>query len=444
MRAIARSQSRAAGLRVGRDSAHITRSGHERAFSSYTWPIVVSVGKQVVQVKLLPTPAQAAALVATLRAVNAAANWTSETAFAHGVPREYALRQHTYVQLKAEHHLGSQVAQLVIKKTCHAYATIAALIKTGRLQGKRAARATAKPVVFRPDAAQAFDDRCLSWDYDARTVSIWTVAGRMRGISFTGHPDHLKTLQAHRRGESDLVCRDGIWYLVATVDVPDAAPNTDPVDFLGVDMGIVNIATTSDGANFAGAGLRRYRKRMAKVRAELQAKATKSAKRKLKARARKESRTIAHTNHRIAKQLVAEAERTGRGIGMEDPAGIRDRVRLPAAQRGELNAWSFHQLQAFIAYKARRAGVPVVVIDARHTSQRCPSCHHTERANRPTRDDFACRGCGLAGPADMVAAVNVRDRARMTWAFVNTPHVAHTPQPTADTSDKPRTSVRGS
>ena len=213
------------------------------------------MGKQVVQVKLLPSPEQAQALSATLRAVNEAANWTSEIAFAHGVPREYALRQHTYTELK-DRGLGSQVAQLVIKKSCHAYATIAGLIKNGRLQGKRAAKATAKPVAFREDAAQAFDDRCLSWQRDARTVSIWTIHGRRRGISFTGHPDQLRVLEEYRQGESDLVWREGNWYLLATVDVPDAEQNTDPVDFLGVDMGIVNIATTSDGHNYAGAGPR--------------------------------------------------------------------------------------------------------------------------------------------------------------------------------------------
>jgi putative transposase len=232
------------------------------------------VGKQVVQVKLLPSPEQAAALAATLRAVNEAANWTSTIAFVHGVPREYALRQHTYTELR-DRGLGSQVAQLVIKKASHAYATIAGLIKAGRLQGKRAAKATSKPVVFRSDAAQAFDDRCLSWDHDARTVSIWTIQGRMRNVTFTGHVDQLTLLAAQRQGESDLVCRDGSWFLIATLDVPDAEQNTDPADFVGVDMGIVNIATTSDGRNFDGAGLRRYRKRQAKVRAELQAKATK-------------------------------------------------------------------------------------------------------------------------------------------------------------------------
>ncbi|WP_372448881.1 zinc ribbon domain-containing protein [Saccharopolyspora endophytica] len=62
-------------------------------------------------------------------------------------------------------------------------------------------------------------------------------------------------------------------------------------------------------------------------------------------------------------------------------------------------------------------------MDAAYTSHRCPlrGCGHTERANRPTRDIFSCRRCGLAGPADVVAGVNVRDRARSAWVFVNMP-----------------------
>ncbi|WP_371812811.1 zinc ribbon domain-containing protein [Saccharopolyspora sp. ASAGF58] len=56
-----------------------------------------------------------------------------------------------------------------------------------------------------------------------------------------------------------------------------------------------------------------------------------------------------------------------------------------------------------------------------YTSQHCPLCGHTERANRPNRDFFSCRRCGLAGPADVVAGVNMRDRARSAWVFVNMP-----------------------
>ena len=57
--------------------------------------------KIVAQVKLLPSPEQAAALECTLRTVNDAACWVSGVAFDRGVPREYELRKHTYAELKA-------------------------------------------------------------------------------------------------------------------------------------------------------------------------------------------------------------------------------------------------------------------------------------------------------------------------------------------------------
>ncbi|MFJ8144925.1 zinc ribbon domain-containing protein [Streptomyces sp. NPDC096048] len=59
--------------------------------------------------------------------------------------------------------------------------------------------------------------------------------------------------------------------------------------------------------------------------------------------------------------------------------------------------------------------MPFPEVDARHTSQRCPRRGHTERANR---DHFHCRRCGLAGPAAVVAGINVRDRARSAWVLV--------------------------
>jgi len=140
------------------------------------------------------------------------------------------------------------------------------------------------PIVFRPEAAQPFDDRCLSWQYDARTVSIWTVDGRMKGVRFACSPDQLKTLVAHRRGESDLVQRGGKWFLIATCDIPEPEAY-EPVDWIGVDRGIVNLATTSDGTNHQGRRLSRYRRWQARKRAELQAKQTRSATRRLAHRA---------------------------------------------------------------------------------------------------------------------------------------------------------------
>ncbi|WP_351225757.1 transposase [Streptomyces sp. NPDC002133] len=389
--------------------------------------------KVVVQVKLLPSPEVAAALAATLAVCNRAADAASAVAYETGTASRNELQRLVYARLKAEFGLAAQPAVRVVKKVVDAYATLRANIRAGNLGpngSRRRRRAESKPVVFRPDAAQPYDDRILSWQYDARTVSVWTVAGRMKGVRYTGHPGQLAMLEKYRRGESDLVHRDGMWFLVATCDIPEAPLNTDPVDWVGVDRGITNLATTSDGTNFQGRRLGRYRRWHARKRAELQAKRTRSAARRAKRRAKKEARHATHVNHRISKEIVAvaggtsQAKRwgsTGRGIALEELGGIRDRVRPFRDQRAALSSWPFHQLEEHIRYKARRAGVPVIWVDAHYTSQMCPRCGHTARHNRPTRDTFCCRRCGLAGPADHVAGVNVRNRARSAWVLVNGP-----------------------
>ncbi|NKZ08089.1 hypothetical protein [Actinomadura latina] len=219
--------------------------------------------KLVVQVKLLPTPEQAAALEHTLHQVNTAANHVSAAAFEEfGLRcRELPLRRLCYGDLKAAG-LGAQAAQHVIKRVVDAYTTLRGTIRNGRPGGpasKRRRKAESKPIVFRPDAAHTYDDRCLSWQLDAGTVSIWTTAGRCRNLPFACSPDQAKMLAAHRRGESDLVHRDGMWFLLATCDICEPEP-FEPADWIGVDRGIVNLATTSDGDNHQGRRLGRYRR----------------------------------------------------------------------------------------------------------------------------------------------------------------------------------------
>ncbi|MEU8205805.1 transposase [Streptosporangium sp. NPDC049046] len=374
--------------------------------------------KLVVQVRLLPTPEQAAALATTLRAANDAATWVSMLAHHRRVFRNYDLRKHTYGQIKDDYKLAAQAAQHVIKKVTDAYATLHANVRHGNLGrpgSARRERVLAEPIVFRPGAAQPFDDRCLSWQMDARTVSIWTTGGRMKSVAFTASADQLTTLSAYRKGESDLLYRDGMWFLIATCEIPDR-PVATPDGFLGVDLGIANLATTSGGVRHSGKGLNAVRHRHRELRRRLQAKQTKSAKRLLKRRRRAEARFAANTNHTIAKRIVTEATRTGQGIALEDLQGIRDRVRLRKPQRVTLHSWSFHQLGGFIAYKAAREGVAVVHVDPAYTSQACSSCGHVDKRNRPGQATFSCTSCGFAEHADVNAARNIASRGVAGWA----------------------------
>jgi IS605 OrfB family transposase len=382
--------------------------------------------KLVVQVKLLPTPEQASALEATLRECNAAATDVSELAWGLGCFRNYDLRRHTYQDVKANHGLGSQAAQHVIKKVADAYTALTANLKAGRYGrpgSKRRRLVEGNPITFRPDAAQPYDARMLSWQHEARTASIWTCAGRLKDVAFTGSPDQLQTVATRPIGESDLVHRDGMWFLYACVDL-DEPEEYEPSGFLGVDLGIANIAYDSDGTRYTGAQLNRYRRRQQRLRQRLQAKNTQSARRLLARRRRKEARHAAHTNHQIAKTIVTEAARTGRGIAVEQLTGIRDRVRLRKPQRVTLSSWSFQQLGGFLAYKARRGGVPLVEVDPRYTSQTCAECGHRDKRNRPDQETFHCRSCGVVAHADHNAARNIAARGVAGWGAVNRPHAA--------------------
>lgn len=170
--------------------------------------------KLVVQVKLLPSPGQAEALKATLRACNDAANRVSTVAFGMTSRRNYDVRKRTYQDVRPRG-IGSQAAQHVIKKVCDAYAASKANIRAGNLGepgSRRRMKAESEPVRFRAEAAQPYDSRNLSLALDARTVSLWTITGRPKDVPFTGSLAQLEQLATRRRGESDLIHRDGLWF----------------------------------------------------------------------------------------------------------------------------------------------------------------------------------------------------------------------------------------
>jgi IS605 OrfB family transposase len=210
------------------------------------------------------------------------------------------------------------------------------------------------------------------------------------------------------KGQSDLVYRGGKWYLLVTVDVPETSP-IDAVDFLGVDLGIKNIATDSDGNRHSGKDTERIRRKHNLQRKRLCRKGTKGARKKIKRMQDKEARFRRHQNHIISKAIVESAKRTDRGIALEDLDGIRERVTARGGDgRNRLSGWAFAQLGGFIGYKARLAGVPVVHVDPRDTSRTCAECGHCEKGNRKSQGEFSCKACGHEAHADANAARNIR------------------------------------
>nr|PZN48536.1 MAG: transposase [Chloroflexota bacterium] len=358
--------------------------------------------KLIAQVKLQPAPGQTELLRRTLEVANAAANYVSEVAWETKTFRQYDLHHACYYAVRERYELSAQMTVRLLAKVADAY-------KLDRKAQRR----------FHPHGSIAYDNRILAWKLAAQTVSIWTVEGRQT-IPFVAGERQLALLP-FMQGEADLVYRRGEFYLHQVCEV-DEPPVEDVDEFLGVDLGIVNIATDSDGTVHQGKGVKNVRHRRRALREKLQRKGTKSARRRLKKLAGKERRFAANTNHTISKRIVTAAKDTGRGIALEDLSGIRERVTARRAQRATLHSWSFAQLRSFIEYKAALAGVPVVAVDPRNTSRTCPACSHIDKRNRPSQDTFSCVACGHSGLADHIAAVNISRRAA-----VNPPHVSDAP-----------------
>jgi IS605 OrfB family transposase len=181
---------------------------------------------------------------------------------------------------------------------------------------------------------------------------------------------------------------------------------------LGVDLGIVSLATDSDGDTYSGAALLGLRARYDHLRTKLQRRGTASARKLRRKRARREHRLQRNVNHSIAKKLAGKAQATGRAIALEDLTHLRRRVSARKAQRRVHHSWSYADLRVKIVYKARMAGVPVVLVDPRNSSRTCIACGLIDKASRRSQAVFLCTGCGHRAQADHNAACVLRDRGR--------------------------------
>jgi putative transposase len=349
--------------------------------------------KLTLQLKLVPTPEQHTALLETMRAFNAAASYAAEVGFAAHVWGQPSIHLRCYRELRDRFGLSSQMAVRAIGKAVEAF--------------KR--DKTVCPV-FRPDGAMTYDERLLGWKGPAH-VSLLTLHGRE--IVAMVYGEYQAGFLQRLKGQVDLVYRDGTFYLYATIEVPEDTPIA-PTHFLGVDLGIVNIATDSDGNSYTGDAIEVVRQRTSTARQTYQSTHTKSAKRRLKKMAGRQARFQRAVNHSLSKRLVAYAKDTKAALVLEELTHIRDRLTVRRAQRSKQHNWSFRQLRAFLVYKAQRAGIPLLFVDPRNSSRTCSRCGYVDKKNRRSQAEFSCIRCGFTCHADINAARNLATRGHVT------------------------------
>jgi putative transposase len=351
--------------------------------------------KKVISVKLLPTLEQAESLKKTTALFVEVCNFLSEKAFESKKYNKVILHRLCYRLCKTQFpNFSSQLIVRAIGVVCDSY----------RLQQKEQTHFTRSVAVY--------DARVLTWRNNE--ASIWTVDGRFH-IPIEVWNMELFNLP---KGESDLICKNGKWFLQTTVTTQDVA-KVEPKHWLGIDLGVVNLAVTSDGQVFSGEKIEKARIKYLKYRQRLQTRCSQSSRRRLRKHGHKEARFRSNVNHIISKKIVSKAEGTSCcGIALEKLTHIRKRTTVRKEQRNQRLSWSFAQLRSFIEYKAADKGIPLLVVSAVNTSRGCSSCGYVDKGNRKNQSDFVCLKCGFSSNADYNAALNISHRAAVNQPIV--------------------------
>jgi putative transposase len=352
--------------------------------------------QRTIRLKITPSIAQAELLAETSRQFTAVFNAVCAVGWHERLANGVTLHHATYYPLRSVYaDLPSNLLVQARVKATEAVKSALALQTKGRKVGMP------ESVACPP----RYNERTYKLDWESQTVRMSLVGGRQT-IRFSV-PDYSAKYAGYPADTADLIFRHGRWWLhvVVTVPMPDVAP----IDqIVGVDLGIVRPAVTSNNRFLGKRRWKAIEGRLFHLKRALQKKGTKSAKRHLKRVRHKQARFRRNCDHVLSKQIVQSAE-LGATIVLENLTDIRTRTRVrkqtPTHRR--IHAWSFAQLRAFTVYKAEERGCTVVAVDPRHTSQACSCCGHTARTNRRSRGRFVCRACGVELHADLNAARNI-------------------------------------
>ena len=269
-----------------------------------------------------------------------------------------------------------------------------------------------KPISF--NRPQVDLQRNRDWSYlSSGQLSINTLDGRVKVDPICrGFNQYLDG--TWKFGLAKLLKSSGKWYLhiSATKEVADFNKQT-VKHVVGLDRGLRFLATSYDEqgktAFFDGQAIMRKRAKYQKLRATLQAKGTKSAKRRLKKLSGRENRWISDVNHCLSKTLVQKYGANTLFV-LENLNGVSfERTDLPKALRNQNKSWAFYQLEQFLTYKAHLHNSEVVEVSAKYTSQRCPKCGVIKKDNRNhEKHEYHCDNCGYRSNDDRIGAMNIQ------------------------------------
>ncbi|WP_456487268.1 RNA-guided endonuclease InsQ/TnpB family protein, partial [Candidatus Alkanophaga liquidiphilum] len=122
----------------------------------------------------------------------------------------------------------------------------------------------------------------------------------------------------------------------------------------------------------------------------------------------KERRIVNDELHKIAKDIVDEAERSNAIIAVGSLNGVRNNKGRKVNRK--VSTMPFYKLKEYIKYKALERGIAVIEVSEFNTSKQCSRCG-SMNTKRPSQGIFICEDCGYQINGDVNGAKNIMKRA---------------------------------
>jgi len=203
----------------------------------------------------------------------------------------------------------------------------------------------------------------------------------------------------------------GDWYTILVTETEDV-PLTKPRTFIGVDVGLKSLVTTTTGKTIEYPKyLRQKEMKLTKAQRNFSRK-RKCSKNRVKASIkvakihRKITRCRNDFLHKVSRELIDSTD-----VVVFENLNISSMVKNHYLAKSILDH-SWGKLIQFTQSKAEKAGKVVELVDARYTSQICSSCSRIIPKTLAQRV-HKCSWCGLEMSRDVNAAINIINRSTL-------------------------------
>jgi len=197
------------------------------------------------------------------------------------------------------------------------------------------------------------------------------------------------------------------WFVSLRVREEIVVPtNTGPI--VGVDFGLVNLATTSDGEVFPNVRPRRRLERRIRNLARSMARKKKGSANRLKA-----ARKLSRLHHRIANARKDHLHQVSSSLAKSKSVLVIEDLSVRAMQRSHrlgssLPDAALRELRTLIHYKVEWYGGKLAIASRFYpSSQRCSECGAINAALPMSAREFVCPACGQSCDRDLNAARNL-------------------------------------